>query len=118
MSRFLRLMILGEHTYSDGFNTLEEVSDGAYGILCDTIDRGVVGMGMLDVMAVEDDLVLLSDDEAVRAAVSLAMLGWRPEQLGGLFHPKLSKGRPGRRLLDDGVLMLGARRRERGDVDA
>lgn len=112
--RFLRLLILGEHVYSDGFNRLEEQSDGAYGVLTSGLDQGVFGVGLLDVVDLESDLVLLDDDEAVRAAVTLALLGWRPEQLGGLFNPKLSGGRPGRRLLEDGVEMLAARRRQRG----
>lgn len=113
MSRHLRLMLLGENTYSDGYNKLEESSDGAYGILCRAVDRGEVDMGLLDVIDMERDLSLLDDDEAVKAAVILAMVGYKPEQIGGLFHQKLAKGRPGRRLLEDGVLMLRTRRRER-----
>lgn len=114
MTRHLRLMVLGEHTYTDGYNTLEESSDGAHGILCRAVDNGEVDMGLLDVIDLEVDLALLDDDEAVKAAVTLAMCGWKPEQLGGLFERRLAKGRPGRRLLEDGVLMIRTRRRERG----
>lgn len=114
MSRHLRLLILGEHTYSDGYNTLEEVSDGAYGILCSAVDRGEASVGLLDVIDLERDLDLIRDDEAARAAVILAMVGYKPSELGGLFHPKVSGGRPGRRLLEDAVLLIGVRRRERG----
>jgi hypothetical protein len=106
-------MILGEHTYTDGYNTLEETSDGAYGILCRAVDTGEVDMGLLDVIDLEQDLMLLEDDEAAKAAVTLAMCGWKPSQLGGLFDQRLARGRTGRRLLEDAVLMLRRRRMER-----
>ncbi len=114
MSRHLRLLILGEHTYTDGYNTLEEVSDGAYGILCRAVDTGEVDMGLLDVIDLETDLAMLADDEAVQAALTLAMCGWRPAAIGGVLNSRLTKGRPGRRLLEDGCMMLSVRRRERG----
>lgn len=107
-------MLLGEHTYSDGFNKLEETSDGAYGILCRAVDRGEVDMGLLDVIDLEADLGLIDDDEAAKAAATLAMVGWKPEAIGGILNPRLTKGRPGRRLLEDAVMMVAARRRLRG----
>ena len=111
--RWLRLKILGEHVYSDGYNTLEEYTDGVYGDLCDAVDRGEPTMGLIDAICLEDDLVCLDDDEVVRAAVSLALLGWRPEQLGGLFNQRLARGRTGRRLLEDGIRRLSVVRKQR-----
>lgn len=113
MTRHLRLMLLGEHTYTDGYNTLEETSDGAYGALCRAIDTGEVDMGLLDVIDLERDLSLIDDDEAAKAAATLAMAGWKPDQLGGLFERRLTRGRTGRRLLEDAVLMIRRRRMER-----
>lgn len=114
MSRHLRLLIIGEHVYTDGYNTLEESGDGAYGILCRAVDRGEADMGLLDVIDLERDLALLEDDEAAKAAVTLAMVGWKPAAIGGVLNPRLTQGRPGRRLLEDGILLIGVRRRERG----
>ena len=105
-------LLLNEYTY---LNLLDErvtvPTQGAYGEACSGLDRGDP-VSILDVISVEQDLSLLDDDEAVKAAATLAMCGWRPEQLGGLFHPKLAGGRPGRRLLRDAVSMLVARRRQ------
>lgn len=112
----LQSLLLGEYTYFDDYvGTLVSVETaGAYAEVRSALDRGEP-LGIVDVVDAELLLGLLDDDEAAKAAAALALCGWKPEQLGGLFHPKLGRGRPGRRLLGDAALMMVARKRQ---VDA
>lgn len=112
----LKSLLLNQHEY---INLLDDKviieTDGGYGELCRAVDKGEPTMGLLDCIDAEHALGLIKeDDEAAWAAALLAMCGAKPEQLGGLFHPRLSKNRTGRRMLEDAALMASVRAREAG----
>ena len=115
----LKSLITSRYTYLNFFDERVEVeTNGSYGEAVAGLDKGDP-VSLLDVIDAEQSLHLLDDDEAAKAAATLAMCGWRPAQLGGLFHPKLSGGRPGNRLLADAVSTIMARqKKERYDEDA
>ncbi len=108
----LRSLLLGEYTYLSLLDTVITVeTPGAYGEAVAGLDRGDP-LSVLDVIDAEQLLSLIDDDEAAKAAAALAMCGWKPGQLGGLFHPKLGGGRPGKRLLDDAAFLMSVRARQ------
>lgn len=109
----LRSLLLGEYTYRSLLDTQITVETlGAYGEAVSALDRGNC-VSVLDVIAAEQGFESIRlEDEAAWAAAILAMCGAKPEQLGGLFHPKLGRGRPGKKLLDDAATMVAARMRQ------
>ena len=110
--RTLRLLITGEHTHTSDLGTETTETNGIYGQVRNAMDQGRVD-GIVAAIDLEHLIELVDDDEAAKAAVQLATLGWKPEALGGLFHPRLSKNRTGRRMLNDAILVMAAKSRQK-----
>lgn len=111
--RYSRLhgLVMNQFTYLNGHDEVVVVeTNGAYGEAVRGLDKGDP-LSLLDVIDAEASLKLIDEDEAAKAAATLAMCGWKPEQLGGLFHPRLGRGRPGRRLLRDAIEMIVSRQK-------
>lgn len=110
--RTIRLLVTGEHHHRTELGVESTETNGVYGQVRTSMDTGRVA-GIVSAIDLERLIELIDDDEAVKAAVQLAALGWKPEALGGLFHPRLSRNRPGRKLLNDGILSMAARSRQK-----
>lgn len=108
----LSALIENEYTYTSLLDDrITEETNGAYGELRVAIDKGD-SVGIIDVIDAEHLLDHLDDDEAARAAATLSMCGWKPDQIGGIINPRHTQGRPGRKLLADACLLMSVRERQ------